>query len=160
MERYDFTVNTDMAGSVPEELDRLTNKEMIAVHEAIQRIKQDTETDATTKHIAWFDTAILPILKEYAERTSSILDIERDRETLIQATLRNPVGLDISSESRCLYMAIMSAVLLTSTLFLFYKVMIATWLNSDLNNENLSLHRDKKELLEKLEAQKKQEVTE
>lgn len=54
----------------------------------------------------------------------------------------------------------LSAVLLTSTLFLFYKVMIATWLNSDLNNENLSLHRDKKELLEKLEAQKKQEVTE
>lgn len=38
--------------------------------------------------------------------------------------------------------------------------MIATWINSDLNNENLNLHRDKKELLEKLEAQKKQEVTE
>lgn len=54
----------------------------------------------------------------------------------------------------------LSAVLLTSTLFLFYKVMIATWLNSDLNNENLNLHRDKKELLEKLEAQKKQEATE
>ncbi|EEQ57906.1 hypothetical protein CBFG_01616 [Clostridiales bacterium 1_7_47FAA] len=110
MERYDFTVNTDMAGSVPEELDRLTNKEMIAVHEAIQRIKQDTETEETIKQIEWFDNAILPILKTYAERTSSILDIERDRETLIQATLRNPVGLDISSESHCLYMAIMSAV--------------------------------------------------
>ncbi|EEQ57905.1 hypothetical protein MCJ35_17275 [Enterocloster sp. OA13] len=54
----------------------------------------------------------------------------------------------------------LSAVLLTSTLFLFYKVMIATWLNSDLNNENLNLYRDKKELLEKLEAQKKQEVPE
>ncbi|MCH1950957.1 hypothetical protein MCJ35_17280 [Enterocloster sp. OA13] len=110
MERYDFTVNTDMAGSVPEELDRLTNKEMIAVHEAIQRIKQDTETEETIKQMEWFDNAILPILKTYAERTSSILDIERDRETLIQATLRNPVGLDISSESHCLYMAIMSAV--------------------------------------------------
>lgn len=53
----------------------------------------------------------------------------------------------------------LSAVLLTSTLFLFYKVMIATWINSDLNSENLNLRRDKNELVEKLEAQKKQEVT-
>lgn len=110
MERYDFAVNADVAGSVPEELDRLTNKEMIAVHEAIQRIKQDMKTETTTKHIEWFDTAILPVLKEYAEQTSSILDIERDRETLIQATLRNPSGLDISSKGRYLYMAIISAV--------------------------------------------------
>lgn len=110
MERYDFTVNANVVGNVPEELDRLTNKEIIAVHDAIQRIRKETEADATTKHIAWFDTAILPVLKEYAERTSSILDIERDKETLIQATFRNSGGLDISSESRCLYMAIMSAV--------------------------------------------------
>ncbi|RHB47651.1 hypothetical protein DW886_03590 [Enterocloster aldenensis] len=110
MERYDFTVNADLAGNVPEELDRLTNKEMIAVHEAIQQIKQNTETEATTKHMEWFDTAILPVLKEYAEQTSSILDIERDREMLIQATLRNACGLDISSDSHCLYMVIMSTV--------------------------------------------------
>lgn len=110
MERYDFTVNADLAGNVPEELDRLTNKEMIAVHEAIQQIKQNTETEATTKHVEWFDTAILPVLKGYAEQTSSILDIERDREMLIQATLRNACGLDISSDSHCLYMAIMSTV--------------------------------------------------
>uniref|UniRef100_UPI0035218ACD hypothetical protein n=1 Tax=Enterocloster clostridioformis TaxID=1531 RepID=UPI0035218ACD len=88
----------------------MTNKEMIALHEAIQRIRQDTEIEATTKHMEWFDTAILPVLKEYAEQTSSILDIERDREMLIQATLRNACGLDISSDSRCLYMAIMSTV--------------------------------------------------
>lgn len=85
MERYDYTANVDLARNVPEELDRLTNKEMIALHEAIQRIRQDTEIEATTKHMEWFDTAILPVLKEYAEQTSSILDIERDREMLIQA---------------------------------------------------------------------------
>lgn len=83
MERYDYTANVDLARNVPEELDRLTNKEMIALHEAIQRIRQDTEIEATTKHMEWFDTAILPVLKEYAEQTSSILDIERDREMLI-----------------------------------------------------------------------------
>lgn len=54
----------------------------------------------------------------------------------------------------------LSAVLLTSTLFLFYKVMMATWINSDLNSENLNLRRDKNELVVKLEAQKKQEAIE
>ena len=63
MERYDYTANVDLARNVPEELDRLTNKEMIALHEAIQRIRQDTEIEATTKHMEWFDTAILPVLK-------------------------------------------------------------------------------------------------
>lgn len=109
MERYDFTVNADVAGNVPEEVDRLTNNELIAVHEAIQKIRQDTKTEAATKHKEWFDTAIFPILKDYAERTSSILDVERDRETIIQATLCNSCGLDISSDSRYLYMAVSSS---------------------------------------------------
>ena len=52
------------------------------------------------------------------------------------------------------------AVLLTSTLFLFYKVVIAEEINNDLNMENLMLYKDKKELAEKLEVKEKQEVTE
>ena len=52
------------------------------------------------------------------------------------------------------------AVLLTSTLFLSYKVVIAEEINNDLNMENLMLYKDKKELAEKLEVKEKQEVTE
>ena len=52
------------------------------------------------------------------------------------------------------------AVLLTSTLLLFYKVVIAEEINNDLNMENLMLYKDKKELAEKLEVKEKQEVTE
>ena len=54
----------------------------------------------------------------------------------------------------------LSAVLLTSTLFLFYKVLIAEEINNDLNRENLMLYKDKKDLAEKLEVKDKQEVTE
>ncbi|WP_270269295.1 hypothetical protein [Enterocloster clostridioformis] len=54
----------------------------------------------------------------------------------------------------------LSAVLLTSTLFLFYKVVIAEGINNDLNMENLMLYKDKKELIAKLETQKKQEAAE
>ena len=53
----------------------------------------------------------------------------------------------------------LSAVLLTSTLFLFYKVIVGKCINNDLNSENLALLRDKKELAEKLEAKEKQEAT-
>ena len=49
----------------------------------------------------------------------------------------------------------LSAVLLASTLYLFYKVMVGTWINNDLNSENLALLRDKKELTEKLESKEK-----
>ena len=54
----------------------------------------------------------------------------------------------------------LSAVLLTSTLFLFCNVLIAEEINNDLNRENLMLYKDKKELAEKLEVKEKQEVTE
>ena len=54
----------------------------------------------------------------------------------------------------------LSAVLLTSTLFLFYKVVIAEGINNDLNMENLMHYKDKKELIAKLETQKKQEAAE
>lgn len=58
----------------------------------------------------WFDTAIFPVLKEYAELTCSILDIERDKKEIIQAALRNSNGLDFTENSRCLYMASIMAV--------------------------------------------------
>ncbi|MBE7728056.1 MAG: hypothetical protein E7244_27815 [Enterocloster citroniae] len=48
------------------------------------------------------------------------------------------------------------SVLLTSALFLSYKVVMAEGINSDLNRENTLLYKDKQELLEKLEQKEKQ----
>jgi len=48
------------------------------------------------------------------------------------------------------------SVLLTSALFLAYKVVMAEGINSDLNRENTLLYKDKQELLEKLEQKEKQ----
>jgi len=108
-ERYDFTVNEEIAGSVPEELDRLTNKQILAVHGAIQTIKQESVDEAITRHMEWFENGILPVLKQFAEQTASILDVEREQKGLIQAALRNSCGLEISGNSLCLLMAIMAA---------------------------------------------------
>lgn len=48
------------------------------------------------------------------------------------------------------------SVLLTSALFLSYKVVTAESINNDLNRENTLLYKDKQELLEKLEQKEKQ----
>lgn len=48
------------------------------------------------------------------------------------------------------------SVLLTSALFLAYKVVMAEGINGDLNRENTLLYKDKQELLEKLKQKEKQ----
>lgn len=60
MEQYDFSSDTDLVGDVMKEMDRLTNKEILALHEAMQGIKEQSETEAVEKHMEWFDNTILP----------------------------------------------------------------------------------------------------
>lgn len=48
------------------------------------------------------------------------------------------------------------SVLLTSAMFLAYKVVMAEGINGDLNRENTLLYKDKQELLEKLKQKEKQ----
>lgn len=90
-------------------METLNVNQRLALHEAIMRIKAETEEAAVIKHMEWFDTAILPVLKEFAELTSSILDIERDKKEIIQATLRNSCGIEFSSGCRCMYVAVIMA---------------------------------------------------
>lgn len=110
IERYDFTENGNSADDILSDVEDLNIKQRLALHEAIKQIKINIESETVTKHMEWFDTAIFPVLKEYAELTCSILDIERDKKEIIQATLRNSNGLDFAENSRCLYMAIIMAV--------------------------------------------------
>lgn len=108
MERYDYRNNTE--NDILVEVEELNKKQRQAVHDAIQKVREETEEEAIQESIAWFDNSILPLLKEYAELTSSILDVERDKRELIQATLRNSCGLEITETCKGLYMALIMAV--------------------------------------------------
>ena len=55
------------------------------------------------------DHTLLPIFKEYAQMTSSLLQIERDNGT-IDVLFRNSGGLDITENCKGMYMALMMAV--------------------------------------------------
>jgi hypothetical protein len=109
IERYDYTDHENISDNVLYEVDKMDNKQRRKLHEAIKNIKEETEAETATRHMEWFDKTILPTLQIYAEQTSSILDVLRDKKEIIQATLRNSSGLSFSYDCRCLYMAVIMA---------------------------------------------------
>lgn len=109
-ERYDCTGNDSLADNVLTEVEMLDNRQRLAVHEAIQKIKRESEDQNKLQYMKWFDTCVLPILKEFAELTSSLLEIQRDEIGIISACLRNSDGLDITESCHGMYFALLIAV--------------------------------------------------
>ncbi|RJW53985.1 hypothetical protein DXC92_01585 [Clostridiales bacterium TF09-2AC] len=110
IEKYDYTASESIADQVLVEVEELDNRQRVLLHEAIARIKRDTEADDTQKHIRWFDTVILPLLKDFAELTSSSLEIQRDEIGIITTCIRNSNGLDITESCHGMYLALLLAV--------------------------------------------------
>lgn len=110
MEQYDYRDNGKIAKRIGVEFDRLTTKQLNEVMEAIEDIKRTGERNDLAYHSEWFDKALLPVWKDIAERTSSLLEVERDGNGIIAVLLRNPNGIDIMEDCRSFYMLIMMAV--------------------------------------------------
>ena len=75
-ERYDYTGNDSLADDVLTEVEQLDNRQRFAVHEAIQKIKRESETNDKRQYMEGFDACVLPALKEFAELTNSLLEIQ------------------------------------------------------------------------------------
>lgn len=108
MERYDYRNNADLAGEVGAEIDKLETRQLVTIHKAIQDTRELTEAEQKQLYETWFRSAILPILKEYSELTSSCLEIEFV-SGVIQATIRNGYGMDITESCHGLHMALVTA---------------------------------------------------
>lgn len=74
-------------------MDKTDNKQRRKLHEAIKRIKEETEAEKATRHMEWFDKTILPTLQVYTEQTSSILDVLRDKKEIIKLLCETHVDL-------------------------------------------------------------------
>ncbi len=98
MERYDYT-DLENAGLVFAELDSLSRSQLKAVDNAITEIKKRGENESLSQFGRWFDAALLPVFKNFAETTCSLLEINRS-PTNITVLLRNSRGVDISDECR------------------------------------------------------------
>ena len=98
MERYDYTDmgNTDL---VLADMEILSRSQLRAVGEAITEIKKRSELESLSQFSQWFDTALLPMFKNFAETTCSVLEVSRNPAD-ITAVFRNPQGVDFSDDCR------------------------------------------------------------
>ena len=108
MEQYDFT-DAGNAKDIYGLLDCMSEKELEMAREAVRNIRETALLAQYERYNIWFDHTLLPIFKDYAQITSSLLQIERDSGT-IDVLFRNSSGLDITENCKGMYMALMTAV--------------------------------------------------
>lgn len=94
MEVYDYTNENEEFTKDSLIIDTLSNKQLKKLSKYVKIIQMDSEKENMTYWEQWFNASILPILKEFAETTSSILTIERDEN--ITFSFRNKRGFDIT----------------------------------------------------------------
>ena len=85
--------------------DELSNEERRRLNEAIKEIRQQTQQEAEEQARKWLYEAVVPILKNYAEASESMLLIE-DKGSAVIASLVNDVGFNMLDTKKRLKMVL------------------------------------------------------
>ncbi len=104
MKRYDYSTEADDL-DITAELDIMTVKERKAAAQAIRRIRQNGCAVRIDRSRSWFNAALLPVLRDFAEMTASVLEISSDDAPIFTAVLKNRTGWDITESCRMMRMA-------------------------------------------------------
>ena len=105
---FDFT-GADQAGNLADIAENLSQAEAAAAMEAIESVRRKRADDAIQDFRSWFDAALLPILKEFAELAGAKLTIRQDRFHDITATFTGRCGFDITATQKRMRMAMAAA---------------------------------------------------
>ena len=105
---FDYT-GTDQAGNLADMAENLSQEEAAAAIEAIEKVHRERADDAVRDFRAWFDAALLPILKGFAELTGAKLTIRQDHFHDITATFTGRCGFDITATQKRMRMAMAAA---------------------------------------------------
>ena len=105
---FDYT-GTDQAGNLADMAENLSQEEAAAAIEAIEKVRRERADDAVRDFRAWFDAALLPILKGFAELTGVKLTIRQDHFHDITATFTGRCGFDITATQKRMRMAMAAA---------------------------------------------------
>ena len=105
---FDYT-GTDQAGNLADMAENLSQEEAAAAIEAIEKVRRERANDAVRDFRAWFDAALLPILKGFAELTGAKLTIRQDHFHDITATFTGRCGFDITATQKRMRMAMAAA---------------------------------------------------
>ena len=105
---FDYT-GTDQAGNLATMAETLSQDEAAAAMEAIESVRRKHADDAVRDFRAWFDAALLPILKGFAELTGAKLTIRQDHFHDITATFTGRCGFDLTATQKRMRMAMAAA---------------------------------------------------
>ena len=105
---FDYT-GTDQAGNLATMAETLSQDEAAAAMEAIESVRRKHADDAVRDFRAWFDAALLPILKGFAELTGAKLTIRQDHFHDITATFTGRCGFHITATQKRMRMAMAAA---------------------------------------------------
>ena len=105
---FDYT-GTDQAGNLADMAENLSQEEAAAAIEAIEKVRRERADDAVRDFRAWFDAALLPILKGFAELTGAKLTIRQNHFHDITATFTGRCGFDITATQKRMRMAMAAA---------------------------------------------------
>lgn len=105
---FDYT-GTDQAGNLADMAENLSQEEAAAAIEAIEKVRRERADDAVRDFRAWFDAALLPILKGFAELTGAKLTIRQDHFHDITATFTGRCGFDITATQKRMRIAMAAA---------------------------------------------------
>ena len=105
---FDYT-GTDQAGNLADMAENLSQAEAAAAMEAIESVRRKRADDAVQDFRAWFDAALLPILKDFAELVGAKLTIRQDRFHDITASFTGRCGFDITATQKRMRLALTAA---------------------------------------------------
>lgn len=105
---FDYT-GTDQVGNLADMAETLSQDEAVAAMEAIESVRRKHADDAVRDFRAWFDAALLPILKDFAELVGARLTIRQDRFHDITASFTGRCGFDITATQKRMRMALAAA---------------------------------------------------
>ena len=105
---FDYT-GMDQAGNLADMAETLSKDEAAAAMEAIESVRRKRADDAVRDFRTWFDAALLPILKGFAELTGAKLTIRQDHFHDITATFTGRCGFDITATQKRMRMAMAAA---------------------------------------------------
>ena len=108
MQVFDYTEEGLVSGEVYDAIAKMRGHELAKVHEAINKIKEDDRKQREEQLQEWFDTTLLPVLKEVAQSVDAMLEIQSD-QTEIVATIKRDAGFEVYTDAKRLRMALYMA---------------------------------------------------
>ena len=105
---FDYT-GADGAGNLAAMAENLSQEEAAAAMEAIESVRRKRGNDAVRDFRAWFDAALLPILKDFAELAGAKLTVRQDHFHDITATFTGRCGFDITATQKRMRIALAAA---------------------------------------------------